>query len=159
MKLLKVILLLGVIGNLGACQKQAALGGFDGALSEKSQINTMGSSGLARSSWKLVSISDKKTSTNVASYGQTLSFDPLGQASQNQKFSGRAACNNYGGEFIDKEGAISNMRLMATSMSCANQRIEEEYLSSLDLAVSYMVKGEILTIHCQNEVVLGFTRH
>jgi heat shock protein HslJ len=84
--------------------------------------------------------------------------NPPVSSNQLQEFNGHAACNNFGGTFLDKDGAINNVEVMASRMSCAALGVEEEYLGALDVAVSYVVNGNNLTIRCQNGVRLRFTR-
>ncbi|HEY8271279.1 MAG TPA: META domain-containing protein [Pseudobdellovibrionaceae bacterium] len=156
MKLVKVILLIGVVCTLGNLQKLSASETFDSSLAEEAQLTVSFRQKLERVTWKLISISDQSSRKNLSHYNQTLLF--FGKGVWTQKFSGRAACNNFSGEFDDHESAISNVRVRSTRMLCEAYEVEVAYLEALRHALSYRVKGERLLIQSQNGILLTFAR-
>ena len=73
--------------------------------------------------------------------------------------SGKAACNTYNGSYLVDGDRISFGPLMSTMMACEPATMDQEtgYLAAIDLADTFVVKGESLEIFDQNgEIVLAF---
>lgn len=79
---------------------------------------------------------------------------------ENGKVSGNAGCNNYFGELsLDPTaGNFVAQKIGSTRMACDNMSVEGNYLSMLQEANKYVVKGNTLELYKNNLLLLKFNR-
>ncbi|WP_162151373.1 META domain-containing protein [Porphyromonas macacae] len=93
-----------------------------------------------QTTWQLLSI---KGDTVFKNMNTTLLMDP----SEN-KFSGKAPCNIYGGTLtIDENGGIKFSEIYSTLAACENIMQEQEYIARLQAVKSYLIKDDKLYLY------------
>ena len=108
---------------------------------------------LAGSQWGLVSL-DAETPA-IPGSGVTLEF------SDDDRVSGSAGCNRFGGSYEFDENTIGFSQLFSTMMMCMEDGIMEQeaaYLAALEAASSFAIEGNRLTITYGDGQQLVFTR-
>ena len=103
--------------------------------------------------WVLQSYGDRDNPRNVIEGTEvTATFN-----SEDDRVTGVAGCNNYFGGYEMKDGLSVGM-LANTEMWCGEPEgrmdQETEYLTILQAAESYTVKGSTLTIDCGDDVLI-----
>ncbi|KGN99631.1 hypothetical protein HR11_05195 [Porphyromonas macacae] len=108
----------------------------DNAVTQKAQ-QTLDMLSKQQTTWQVLSI---KGDTVFKNMNTTLLMDP----SEN-KFSGKAPCNIYGGILtIDENGGIKFSEVYSTLAACENIMQEQEYIARLQAVKSYLIKDDKL---------------
>lgn len=106
--------------------------------------------------WVLTSMTrDGADAPPVSGSNVTLNFEANGQVG------GNAGCNSYGGSYETRGSNITFLNVVSTLMACADQAVtdqESAYLNALNLAATYQLASDNLTITTNDGGQLKFTR-
>lgn len=100
---------------------------------------------LENSNWVLVNIGNEKP---VSENPITLLFQT------ENKFSGKAACNRYFGEFMQNQNSISFKNVGSTKMACPNLNTESKYFSILNSVESFEIKKSQLHLKSEETTLI-----
>lgn len=75
-----------------------------------------------------------------------------------ENYSGRAACNNYGGSLSVSKNTIVFGATRSTRMACGNLNKEQQYFTVLPKIHHYKVSNNILLLYdTENKLLMTFT--
>ncbi len=106
---------------------------------------------LTASSWEVSMLNGKPASES--SFGRGV---PTATFTKDNKISGFAGCNRYGGSYsIEENGTFKTDQVFATKMYCDGVEGEGQYLSALDKADKAKVeKDKVILLNGNTELVV-----
>lgn len=107
---------------------------------------------LTDTSWELVTIAETPILPDSII---TIVFD------DEERFSGLAGCNRYGGDYQTNDDAIAIGVIGVTRMMCADEDLmmqEANYLQMLENVTAYTVEDDMLTLTTEQGETLNFRR-